>query len=654
MASPDSIPFVYDTLPPNHFRLVTFSRNQEDHVIAKLRTVPLVPTPQYKALSYSWGDSDPEAMLQYPSITCTSAAGAASGSVKTSPNLLAAIECIHDDGGEILPVWIDSLCINQEDKRGEKPQQIALMHQIFGKAQQVIAWLGPESVSGGSNIAMELTILYGSNAAYSPATFSQTVSQLPHLRDRVASNKPYTLTVDNVMSLIRLLEATTQVSTGVAMNEAYFEYLGLPHYLDSIWKDLVDLFNRDILTRVWCFGELLLCKNTVARCGRHRVPWKTYKEMGMALARSQLLFHNVYAYGIKENSADEKINLLRSFEYTDTSYFWLHVRNGRDKKCSKKIDRIRGHTSLATEKVRQRIMAHPSFGDEGQYLALYKHTAKILMEEWQMHLTLSGVDSLHKSSLPSWCPDYDKPPLNPASVPFGKAGFFIPDSNQVLVADDASDDIIHVGGFDVDTIEEILPCDWRWEREQAKIKDNVGPHGHAAINVAWLRRARDLIARARPPSAMEAYWQTILAYVPPEADGRPMTAHNFPANGSRGLELLETRFAELASDVSRAESSLTPSQFEEMQPTMSYLGKLWRTNMCIFRTVKGRTGFSSLRARNGDKVCIFVGNTHLYLLRPTELAKIYEFISVAYVRGLMMGEGLACVQEGSHEMFTIR
>ena len=39
--------------------------------------------------------------------------------------------------------WIDSLCINQEDKR-EVETQVQLMGTIYDNAQRVLAWLGEE------------------------------------------------------------------------------------------------------------------------------------------------------------------------------------------------------------------------------------------------------------------------------------------------------------------------------------------------------------------------------------------------------------------------------------------------------------------------------------------------------------------------------
>ena len=50
-------------------------------------------------------------------------------------------------------VWIDALCINQDDTR-EREQQIMLMRSIYQHAASLLIWLGEET--GDSNLAMDL------------------------------------------------------------------------------------------------------------------------------------------------------------------------------------------------------------------------------------------------------------------------------------------------------------------------------------------------------------------------------------------------------------------------------------------------------------------------------------------------------------------
>lgn len=83
----------------------------------------------YDALSYAWGHS-------LPFIQCI-----CDGSeILLRDNLDSALRYLRQPQNQRY-VWIDFLCINQQDDR-EKSVQIPLMRSIYSKASTVIVWLG--------------------------------------------------------------------------------------------------------------------------------------------------------------------------------------------------------------------------------------------------------------------------------------------------------------------------------------------------------------------------------------------------------------------------------------------------------------------------------------------------------------------------------
>ncbi|TGO37682.1 hypothetical protein BHYA_0091g00140 [Botrytis hyacinthi] len=52
-------------------------------------------------------------------------------------------------------LWIDALCINQQDKR-ERSQQVQLMGRVYSQARMVLAWLGPAKDAELRNALLEL------------------------------------------------------------------------------------------------------------------------------------------------------------------------------------------------------------------------------------------------------------------------------------------------------------------------------------------------------------------------------------------------------------------------------------------------------------------------------------------------------------------
>ncbi|KAF2217050.1 hypothetical protein CERZMDRAFT_32569, partial [Cercospora zeae-maydis SCOH1-5] len=85
----------------------------------------------FEALSYCWGD---------PRITANIELNGAIAAVTV--NLEAALRQFRTDaGGRVVFIWIDAICINQQDVE-ERNSQVALMQEIYTKATNVRLWLG--------------------------------------------------------------------------------------------------------------------------------------------------------------------------------------------------------------------------------------------------------------------------------------------------------------------------------------------------------------------------------------------------------------------------------------------------------------------------------------------------------------------------------
>ncbi|PQE13896.1 Heterokaryon incompatibility protein [Rutstroemia sp. NJR-2017a BBW] len=98
-----------------------------------LRVVNLIDKPAFTALSYVWGTyrSPPHTM----SVN--------SSSVAITPNCWLALRRLRRKFAP-LTIWVDSICINQDDRR-EKETQIPLMDDIYSSATSVYIWLGDGS-----------------------------------------------------------------------------------------------------------------------------------------------------------------------------------------------------------------------------------------------------------------------------------------------------------------------------------------------------------------------------------------------------------------------------------------------------------------------------------------------------------------------------
>ena len=85
----------------------------------------------YEAISYSWADQLPTQPIQ---CGC--------GVTNVTKNCEAALRRFRPTCPyEYRLLWIDSLCINQQDIH-ERSQQVGIMGSIYAKAEQVLIWLG--------------------------------------------------------------------------------------------------------------------------------------------------------------------------------------------------------------------------------------------------------------------------------------------------------------------------------------------------------------------------------------------------------------------------------------------------------------------------------------------------------------------------------
>ncbi|KAH5370235.1 hypothetical protein HBI49_074980 [Parastagonospora nodorum] len=101
----------------------------------------------YDALSYVWGDSKNK--------PCIFIHGSR---FEVTENLHAALSQLRNHSIERI-LWVDAICINQEDM-SEKEHQIQFMAAIYGQANRTLVWLG-EAASNSDLIFQEIRNVHG-------------------------------------------------------------------------------------------------------------------------------------------------------------------------------------------------------------------------------------------------------------------------------------------------------------------------------------------------------------------------------------------------------------------------------------------------------------------------------------------------------------
>lgn len=125
---------IYQQLPlaPGTIRVIDIDRAKDTTapLNGTLRVIRLKDCPNFTALSYVRGNGSTE------SIYCNGCAFAITSNCKEA---LISLRSVQED----LCIWVDAVCINQEDD-AEKDGQIPIMGEIYTWANVVWVWLGPE------------------------------------------------------------------------------------------------------------------------------------------------------------------------------------------------------------------------------------------------------------------------------------------------------------------------------------------------------------------------------------------------------------------------------------------------------------------------------------------------------------------------------
>lgn len=239
---------------PFEIRLVTLEEIDEgtDEVVCRLDTVLLANAPEYRALSYCWGDTEPPAFVKCNGFQ-----------LRVTENLTAALKCLlrrrnrsrdrKPGGGGGLTFWIDAICINQGNIY-ERAQQVILMGDVYRQAREVVVWLGP--ATDHSDLAFRVCQrLYDEEMRRKSGLSSEK-----ELKYKEAKGVRWSF-VESYAHII-------YDEKGRLSRKAITAYI---RELDAIHA----ILRRPWWTRVWIIQEITLARELVVLCGDDTISWQT-------------------------------------------------------------------------------------------------------------------------------------------------------------------------------------------------------------------------------------------------------------------------------------------------------------------------------------------------------------------------------------------
>ena len=303
----------------------------------------------YEALSYTWGPTDNPISVR---ADCC-----ADGTLAVTRNLAEALGYLrYSDKPRLL--WIDAICINQQDP-DERSGQVELMADIYNGASRVIIWLGPESRD--SSIALDCIDILSRNVAVDRGRRQlSSTSEEHHWSDR---------------------------DTVLPFDEFQF---------NSIYT----LFHRPWFERLWIWQEVHQSRHeTLVMVGSRTLPWESIRTTVFCLVHKCQPPFDITGQTKMRVIEVEKLCIENNF------VFLPHlIEFTKRSLCSDPRDRIYAILSLLTPGERD-YGIRPDYNKS--VTAVYEDT----MVRWTrlcQNLTLLQTAELSEDTprIPSWVPDW--------------------------------------------------------------------------------------------------------------------------------------------------------------------------------------------------------------------------------------------------------
>lgn len=573
--------YEYEPLPGiNYIRRVKIHPgNLEDAILISLDVVTFSgdEKPEYEALLYVWGSPEqPEVVRVDEKYGLT---------ISATRKLIMALRYLRStDEPRIL--WVDALCINQQDEV-EKGPQVAMMGDIYRHATRVVAWIVPDA--GNSDAIMAKMESLGSLIQVDFAgkvTFS-------------------------------LAEGATDLDLDLAARSIY-----LP--MEEI-DALVQLLHRPWFSRLWIRQEVQLASSAaVITCGHSQVPWPVFLQ-AFVLILHRRVEANENRGPIIEPAVIDRVRLVQ-FQLVETRMALIGFtsagsktvslcdlrQNFESSDCYDPRDRIYGIMSSLPDDIREGIVPDYTkpFGDV--YKDAFLHYTQ---RQRSGDLCLLGSCELETGShIPSWVPDWSRKSKCGTIINGQRA------SSQLASWHELQNNLLRVAGVLVGTIQyhDGFRVQHSWIYDVYKLYEELR---RLLINLVHPERT------ITDEEKIEYVARTLVCNLFAEKFELPDERHPTIESG-------KSIVLKMLSDVDRD----NPGIFAEDEIRFLSMA-IYMTGKQIFRTTDGQFGVAPPQARSDDQICVVLGCDAPMILRATQNGKLLV-VGSCFMQKVNDGESL--------------
>jgi hypothetical protein len=497
-------------------------------------------------------------------------------------------------------IWIDALCINQEDV-AERSSQVSKMGRIFKLTRKVISWVGESDRESG----LAFILLH------------------------------------NLMECIQ----DSARSTALIKDKKYFDN----------WHGLYLLFYRDYWWRVWVIQEVTLAKTVTLLCGEDSISWSNLVAVQENLAtfhikdidaiahkREDLSFLRVTIESRGPRALSLSTHHENSIEVPSLTQVLL---KHRFKEATDPKDRIYSLVGLSTAHQDPRLILDYSrsvcqvYTDAVEYEVSTSKKLTIIcaMPRW---------DSPHK--LPSWVPDWSFGALGSSLLEDSSKHQFAAAGSSGAKAKFSEDrKTLYVKGMALNSI--------RIAGEAPEMHDLDDEYQALATFVRWHKLLES--ETEIPISLEEAFCEILLRERYQEDDvlewrSRPDFHRWVLGVYIRAIQVvcpdikLDARLVNIASHRASWRSPIDDEVLGSVLVKIT-AEMMFGRRVFISDSKLGQTGIGPESIAEGDVICVFLGCQLPVVLRPKK--SYYIYLGEAYVDGYMYGKAMDELAQGKRE-----
>ena len=610
----------------------------EDPIRVHLLSITISDAPEYKALSYVWGDSKNKVEIECRTNVWIDIKKRISETricrFDVTANLRDALRHIRRPTGTST-LWVDAVCINQNDDV-ERAKQVQMMGQIYYHSTRVVVWLG-------------LSI--------------QEIQHENGERRKVNVADVFDLIRDTVDELFDLPYVDTP---RVTLED-------LPKYDVSKWKAVADFFSViPWFKRGWVIQELGLASDAQLLCGKEVLfGFQYFTFLQWLYGRADLLLHYFEIELSAQNLVLDYLMSARHDEFgrrkeeaeiteegdetelhEDALNFLGVMESARYIQCTDPRDRVYaflGHPSAFQEypgDMKPYRIYEANFTENRPTIVMPDYTKTMeqvylelcvaLMKFQNSFEVLSCVTHTEETILsenPSWVPRWDI---------YGykrlRSGAYYKASASMKPIYSVHSNELHTKAIKVDTVDwcEVISggfADGLYQGTEGRPKRFDWYFNTYKFRL-WQKHQGKI--KADP----EAFRYTLCAGViggHPAEDHKELFEANVAAYLVQEIGGLRTKKYDWCTE---ADFEKLKAQSVDGDPTR-YLRDIQNIaeGRMLFFTRKGYLGIAHQEIRKGDVCCVLPGANVPFILRGKE--RRYRMICEAYLHGIMRGEAVA-------------